>query len=353
MKRSLLLLPDENKPLLPETLAKRELPINFRQDELPLFADELERKIPATRLLEMRDVRVSPEGILFKGGKISIESFAYPWMWNEWRPDKVFRFLAQNHLLRKQFRFEPDALWIVDNWSAGYFHWLADALPRLYAARDIAENLVLLLPHQYEKLEFVHGSLKAFKLSGLRFMGPDEVVSCKRLTVPTHTAPSGHFSEEIIRGVRDLLVNIYDAKTGTKTGGRIYISRGRSSRRTIVNEDEVVDLLREYGFLIVYAEDLSFAEQVSLFSDTSLLVSNHGAGLTNMLFMSAGGNVLELRHQTDKVNNCYFTLASALGLNYFYQTCQPQRSDEEPHTANLVVDVKAFRENIEFTTQPG
>src|SRR5215470_332758 len=109
--KSPLLLPDKSTTLLPETVAKRNLPINFRQADLPLFNHELERKIPDTRLLEMKDVRVSPDGILFKGGKIAIESFALPWMWNEWRRDKVLRFLAQNYLLRKHSRLEPHALW--------------------------------------------------------------------------------------------------------------------------------------------------------------------------------------------------------------------------------------------------
>ena len=31
-----------------------------------------------------------------------------------------------------------------------------------------------------------------------------------------------------------------------------------------------------------------------------------------MLFMKDGGRVLELRHVSDYVNNCYFVLASAL-----------------------------------------
>jgi len=329
-------------------VAKRRWPINFRPDEQSLFSHEVERKIPGTRLLEMRDVCVSPEGILFKQGKISIESFALPWMWDEWRRDKILRFLARNYLFRKHSKLDQNALWIVDNWSHGYFHWLADALSRLYAVRDIARNLVLLLPYQYEELEFVHASLKPFELGGLRFMGRNEVALCRRLTVPTHTAPSGHYNEEIIQGVRDLLVNVYGEKKGTETDGRIYLSRGQAQRRTIVNESEVLSVLGKFGFRAVYAEDLSFAEQVKVFSRARFLVSNHGAGLTNMLFMSPGSSVLELRHQTDRVNNSYFTLASALRLNYFYQTCPPDRPDGEPHTANLLVDVTALRKNIEL-----
>jgi len=350
LMRSRILLPDVSTPLRPETVAKRRWPINLRQDEQSLFSPDLERQIPATSLLKLNDVLVSPEGIIFKQRKILIESFAFPWMWDEWRRDKVLRFLTRNYISRKRSRLDHDALWITDNWSHGYFHWLADALMRLYSVRDLAGDLVLLLPYQYQELEFVHASLKPFGLGGLRFMGRNEVALCRQLMVPTHTAPSGHFNEDVIQGVRDLLVNAYGEKKGTETDSRIYLSRGRAKRRTIVNEGEVLSVLGEFGFRAVYAEALSFAEQVNVFSRARFLVSNHGAGLTNMLFMSPGSSVLELRHQTDRVNNSYFTMASALGLDYYYQTCQPQRTGEEPHTANLVVNVHALRENIELLT---
>jgi hypothetical protein len=40
-------------------------------------------------------------------------------------------------------------------------------------------------------------------------------------------------------------------------------------------------------------------------------------------------------------------MASALKLNYFYQSCHSERAGEDAHTANLVVDLKRLRENIE------
>jgi hypothetical protein len=65
-----------------------------------------------------------------------------------------------------------------------------------------------------------------------------------------------------------------------------------------------------------------------------------------MLFMPEGANVLELRHQTDAINNCYFTLSSALNLDYFYQSCPPVAAGENPHTANLIVDLETLRTNL-------
>jgi hypothetical protein len=66
--------------------------------------------------------------------------------------------------------------------------------------------------------------------------------------------------------------------------------------------------------------------------------------------MRDGGSVLELRHQTDNINNCFFTLASALDLNYFYQTCAPQNVKADPHEADLLIDPKELEGNLRLLT---
>lgn len=328
--------PEVLKTLSPETLAKRKLPINFDHAQLPIFEHELQRPIPQSHLLRFRNIRVSSDGLLFKGARILPESFAFPNHLEEWKLRSVVKFLALNYFVRRHERIESEVLWITDYWSNGYFHWIADALARLYVVRDRVNALLLLLPAGYERLDYVLSSLDAFRVKKL-FIAPGDVVQCRSLQMPTHTAPSGHYNEAIIRGVRNVLLSAYG---DSDRGEKIYISRRHATKRRIANEDEVGQVLSRFGFQTIYAEELSFAQQVKICSRARCLVSNHGAGLTNMLFMPENGSVLELRHQTDSVNNCYFTLASALNLNYFYQPCRPVSDGPDPHSADLIVDPK-------------
>jgi Glycosyltransferase 61 len=334
--------PEVLKTLSPETTAKRKLPVNFDQAQLPIFEHELQRPIAQSRLLRFRNIRVSSDGLLFKGVRILPESFAFPNHLEEWKLRSVFKFLALNYFVRRRQRIESEALWITDYWSNGYFHWLADALARLYVVRDRLDALLLLLPAGYERLDYVTSSLDAFGVKKL-FIGPGDVLECRSLLMPTHTAPSGHYNEAIIRGVRNVLLRAYG---DSDRGEKIYISRRHATKRRIANEDEVSQVLSRFGFQTIYAEELSFAQQVKISSRARCLVSNHGAGLTNMLFMPENGSVLELRHQTDSVNNCYFTLASALNLNYFYQPCRPAIDGPDPHSADLIVDPKQLEANL-------
>lgn len=326
-------------------VSRRRLPLNFDERNRQLFNHELERTIPETRFLALDNVRISSSGMLFRGTHILPESFAFPSNINLWRRRSLLKFFATNYLQRRTRSIERDVLWITDDWSNGYFHWLTDALSRLYLMRGRLNDFLLLLPADYATREFVTSSLSCFGVAAFEFIAPEEVVRCRKLFMPGHTAPSGHYNHEIICGVRRVLLQALGDTTEKETGERVYLSRGRARKRRIDNEDEVIEVLRQLGFHIIYAEDLTFEQQVKLCSRTRYLVSNHGAGLTNMLFLRADAGVLELRHETDATNNCYFTLASALGLNYFYQTCQPV-DDQDPHSADLVVDLDKLKSNL-------
>lgn len=327
------------------SVSKRQLPRNFDEAHLNLFQHEFERPIPESRLLRFENVSVSAEGLLFKGAQMLRESFAYAFEFDEWKRRSVLKFLVTNHFLRKRRRIETEVLWITDYWSKGYFHWLTDALTRLYVVRDRLDQLTLLLPWEFETRDLVKTSLEVFGVKNVDFIRRDEVVECRSLLMPTHTAPSGHFRDEVLRGVRTTLLSALGESVDAG-GERVYISRRLANRRRVANEAELVPVFRNSGFEIVCAEDLSFEDQVKLFSRARYLVSNHGAGLTNMLFMRDNGSVLELRHVSDYVNNCYFILASALGLKYYYQLAKADRDFADPHTADLVVDPTEIERNL-------
>jgi Glycosyltransferase 61 len=337
--------------LCPQITVTRQPPANLRENDLELFSHELGKTIPPTQLLRLDNVRITAQGILIRGGKILPESFAFPFQRDQWKTRSVIKLLGQSYLFNKVREIREEVVWLTDVWSTGYFHWLADVLSKLYVIRDLATKRIVLLPHAYANFDFVHASLKAFEVENVQFIGADEVVRCQTVLLPTPVAPSGHFRDDIIKGVRRELLGHFGSDLAG-TGRRVYISRERAPKRRIANEAEVRAVLQKFDFETIQAEDLTFEDQVRLLSQARYLISNHGAGLTNMLFLNSGGSVLELRHQTDRINNCYFIFASALDLKYFYQNCEPLHPGEDPHTADLVVDRDELAQTITLMTGP-
>jgi hypothetical protein len=69
-----------------------------------------------------------------------------------------------------------------------------------------------------------------------------------------------------------------------------------SLRRSISNFDKMVKLIEKVGFKVfpVELEDKSFAWQIAAFSRANMVVAQHGAGLTNIVFSPPGMSVVEI-----------------------------------------------------------
>jgi glycosyl transferase family 61 len=335
--------------LCEESQAHRELPVNFNERDVGLFGHELSAPIPATRLFELSDAKISTDNIVFKGDRILRESFNYPSEFVRWAStNNVLKFYLRNYLRKRRSRLNERAVWVIDNWGAAYFHWFADALTRLYTLRERLADCVLLLPESFSTAAYVAPSLVPLGVGQIRFIKADELVDCRQLLVPSHTAPSGHHNVALVCGLRQLYTSYYHRAEGAPVGERIYISRAKAKRRKIINEGEVAAALAQAGFKTVCLEDYKFEEQVGLMLNARHVVSNHGAGLTNMLFLRSGSSVLEIRKRGDSHNNSYFFLASALKLKYYYQLGQPEDPSEDAYSANVFVDVDKLRRNLEL-----
>jgi len=77
----------------------------------------------------------------------------------------------------------------------------------------------------------------------------------------------------------------------------LIVRRSPPAGRRLVNERELVEELRQLYGLTVRVADLSlmlFAAQVEAVAHASILVGAHGQGLFNLIFLPAGGGVVEV-----------------------------------------------------------
>ena len=293
------------------------------------------KNISKPHIVEFENVRITAEGILFRDGLMMPESFARPENFRRWRRKRRNKRYEEG-LRARPVREVDHVVWVTDDWSKGYFHWLADVLPRLVIAADHLSNSTILLPARFADSALVKDSFRALGVIDLEFIKENETVIAKQLYLPSHTVESGDFDEAVINEVRRVMtVGVPQEHRPEK---RIYISRTQAKRRKIVNDNEVSAILADFGFETIFAENVSFAEQARLFSSVGYLISLHGAGLSNMLFMPAGSRVMELRKNDHRVSNCFFNMASALGHEFYYQLCPATDASQAPYSADLVVD---------------
>lgn len=203
------------------------------------------------------------------------------------------------------------------------------------------------LPIDFIEKEYVAESLKLLGKSDVQFVKKDRWYFFTTLWFPVHLAPTGNYNDEIIKKLRKRMTGAVQGTPDVK----IYISRSKANKRKIKNEDEILSLLDKFGFQQVFCEEMSFTEQIKLFRQIKYLVTNHGAGLSNMVFMAAGTNVLELRKNDDDHSNCYYSLASSLDLNYYYLKCAAVNEREDSYTADMIVNTTELAKQIQFMLQ--
>lgn len=333
------------KEIHKEYIDVRQTPLNVKQEDLYLFKHELKRKIRESHVLVLKEVSIINE-IIYRFSPLNFyTSYTHP-------PFEKFglKYVALNLLIllkmtrilvpKKKERVK-EAVWITDRRSKEYFHWLTDALPRLMIAKEFISSHELVLPLEYERYSYITASLKLFDIA-VKYCDRSTKLRIEELILPSHTAESGNYNKVVINQLRDMFLSKFPE---SKPYRRIYISRKKAKKRKVANEDEVIKLLESFNYEIHYFEDYSFDQQVAICSESASLIGLHGAGLTNMLFMRPYTQVLELRNENDCENNCYFSLASDLNIEYYYQLSKGDQNDT--HTVNVNVDVNELRRNIE------
>lgn len=321
---------------------QRRLPLNFAESDHELFAHELEVSFQTGTIHQLENIAVDPYGHLWQ--QSSILPLTYVDQTPQRRDQKRALKARLERFFAGKINMEGSFIWCTDNWSHMYFHWLTDALPRLMRVKHMLSQHHLLLPSVLEDISFVSASLAPFRATEVKYGHKKKWINVPELIVPAHTAPTGNYHEPTIRSLGEFMRHYFSKAAPPFREERIYISRAQARHRKVLNEDEVIALMSKYNFHTVLFEEFSWPEQVRICLQARYMASIHGAGLTNMLFMQPGAKVLELRKIGDQANNCFFSLASALRHDYYYQTCEGDKADA--HAADLTVDLDQLEKNI-------
>jgi len=229
--------------------------------------------------------------------------------------------------------------------TSGYFHWMTEIVPRLQvlieAGLDVLPILMRPAPHAFQRqsLEWL-GVEPWFVEEGLVHV-PRAVVP----SFPIHPKRGGRYSPELIDRATDFRARSVPRRTDA-TPTRIYVSRGDAAKRKVANEAELETMLRAAGFECLTLSERALDEQIHLFTHAEVIVAQHGAGLTNIMFARPGTRVVELYPRGFMAPSPYWTLASLAGLDYTMVIC-----DVDPGTdarrggvanADLLVDVTAL-----------
>lgn len=304
---------------LPAFGYERALPVNLRPEQADEYLSDRTQVVGPSYGYEVAHASVDHEGIVFAGGQILGYSLERGRI-GRLRLGKLLRKTMARHFPKTGDVILPEAFWLTDKWSFGYFHWMADVLPLLMHLRDRLQSAPLLLPPECSD-PFVRESLEMLGIEA-RWLVKGQRAFVKNLVLHDLLAPTGHLHPPTLARVRDHLLR-EAPESKQLSPRRIFLTRKKAQRRRLVNEEELSSLLEQAGFTIVTMENHSLREQIAMVRHAEVLAGPHGAGLANMLFLPPGGKVLEVRSREVGANGCFRNLASVLGHDYYYALADP------------------------------
>ena len=334
----------------PGSLSRRRPPANFLPGDEECFIHEFVKCFPPMKAISLEDVIVSSNGLCITGNS----RLPRPVLLLPDKTTPIRQWLKSGVMVARQtLRGVPTAqceqvhkaLLLTDVYFDGFFHWFGDILPKLEALvqrrADLSDHAILIPASRYAA--YVTESLAAYGLE-CRVIPSGSAVRVEKLCFIPRLAPTGNYRTELMLGVRARMRERYASSEG---GIRLFVSRKQAVKRRLLNEAALEEILARYGFHSVCMEDLSFPEQAGLASRCQVLAGLHGAGLTHMLWARPDAAVVEIRGAQESHNNCYYSLASDLGYDYYYVPAKQRSRFRPSFLSDFAVDVERFESTLQ------
>lgn len=226
--------------------------------------------------------------------------------------------------------------------SINYFHWTLDTLPRFQLLQEYVQSIDWF--YMNCNARFHKEWISMLQIPDSKILPADRHThyQADKLIVPSYAGEPGFPTRQALGFIRK-----YMPEPENKPDRKLYISRSKSSRRKITNEDALMPLFSEHGFELIHLAGRSVREQMELFASATHIVSPHGAELTNLVYCTEGTKVLEI-FSPYYVNPCYWKIAEQLMLDYSCTMGTGGRSllkkHKDPHYvwANIRLDRAQF-----------
>jgi capsular polysaccharide biosynthesis protein len=223
--------------------------------------------------------------------------------------------------------------------EVNYYHFLLNAFPRIDVLRRsgaLAEADRILVSGAVTP--WLRDALSLAKVPVDKLIGTAQhpFVRCHTLIAPSLILDPFTIPKRAMDWVRGEILPLvpWDGRRR-----RIIIDRTDASSRRIANLEALRPLLESQGIEIFRLSGMSLLDQASLFQQAELVIANHGAALTNIVFCRPGARIIQLIADGLTEHN-FRPLATYGGLSMEFLILPPAPGGDHLHLKDkdLVLD---------------
>jgi len=267
--------------------------LHSRDSDLQLFAFQ-DRNI-----IEVHDVKLDTKtGMMFNRRNQIIEDSS------SWSGAQLMLNSVPRPLWPRKLELSKERQYILLPGNS-FYHWLIEDLaPFLFALQETVNPTVIVCRDAPSYVhEFAH-SLSGEVVKVPRFLALDRYIFTTR-------NPSSGWPEPV--DIKVLREHFSQAIASPEIGKKIYVSRLKSARSPWF-EKQLMELLQDDGWLILYTEEMMLFDQIKTISSASIVCGVGGAGLAHITWLGEGARVIEL--SPNWYVPCFSRLSQLLGIEY-------------------------------------
>ena len=229
-------------------------------------------------------------------------------------------------------------------------HWLTEALVRIWLCKDIIQKNDQFLIPRSSMTEFAIDSIRALGFKNECKIHDTSKFIYEKVKVINSNGRQTEFDPCLVEIRKTILAKNNYSIMSKENPYVLYVKRHKTSKRKILNEEEMIDLLKsQFEIKVIEASQMSFSQQVQEFSKTWCVISMHGAALSNMIWMKEGAHVIELYKDLrsydgniygppNSPSSWYSRLSALMNLNYHLFQCNPPANHSKMAVSPFIVD---------------
>ena len=252
-----------------------------------------------------------------------------------------FNYFNENY---NNFSIINDAYLLGSSPGDNYYSNLLFFLPRIFFNNKNEVRLVVHrnLSNKFRKLILKIGKILKKKITFVYL--DNEIYLFKNSQIPQFL--------KISKSIK--ILNYFLNNNSKNNNLKIYVSRQNSNYRNILNEDDLIKLLKSKGFRIIDPNHFDIDEQIELFSSAKIVISASGSGLSNIIFCKPGTKILEIRPNYKFVYENNFklrfkNLSKIAGMEYKDIIADSIDKKNDSKLAKEFIDKKILKESSYYS----
>ena len=310
-----------------------------------------EKKITGSIIMNLSDVVVKDNSLLiFYNKNLAIQETYGDKDWlqfrlNKWPKahnshiakinfyNKKFYKRINTYIIEKKLKtINKPAIYLSGIIEDNFFHWIFDAMPKLYALEKFPSLRKLPI--------IIRNPLNSYQVEMFKIFGVKNKIICtngksfkaKKLFVPTLPSPPVYSKPVVAWLKKKFLINM--KKNSLSKKNRIYISRKDAKHRKVINDQQISDALKKFNFKTLVLSQLTLKEQINEFRNAECIILPHGSGASHLLFAQKNCKIIELQSPS-QLNNMFGCLAKILDYKYGFLVGSENRQSNFNYTINL------------------